>query len=181
MLLSEVVEEITEKSPINLSPASIVRKVSQLRKQIIRNYCSDIDESALDLEEGLAQYPLPCSQDRIKEVTVKGCRYDRGSLGDSVPCQYYYILNETIGIYPTPTETVEEGILIFHAKNPTDLTLGDMNDEAGLNEYDMLLVWGVLQDVDPDKQVYKNRYNELFTEYWAANQSVDRSTVKGRW
>jgi hypothetical protein len=181
MLLSEVVDEIVEKWPsgVEIHMPSVIRKISQLRRQLIRNYCTKIDTSTTDLLENVPEYPLPCDQSDIKEVVVNGCPYVRGSLGALVPSQYYYILNQTIGIYPTPKITVTEGLMLFHTKSTRDLTMGDLSSEAGLDkDYDMLLVYGVLKDVD-DK--YLIQYNELFKGYWSANLTPDQSVVEGRW
>lgn len=182
MLLSEVVEEIAEKSPHYLSDPSIVRKVNVLRNQLKRSHSTDNFTSSLDLESGLAQYPLPGPQGNIKEVVVNGCPYPRSELGAKSPSHYYYILSGTIGIYPTPTIDVKGGIKIFRTEAKDNLSIGGMNDEVGLDpEYDMLLVWGVLKDIDPNNESFKNRYNELFQGYWAASLSVDSSVVRGRW
>jgi hypothetical protein len=181
MLLSEVVNKITEKWPagVNLSIPSVISDVSELRRRLIRNYCTDIDTSTTDLLEDTPEYPLPCAQSDIKEVVVNGCPYVRGSLGSSVPCQYYYILDNTIGIYPTPTTTVTEGLMIFHTKSTKELTQGDWNVDAGLDkDHDMLLVYGVLKEIDPK---YKVQYDELFSSFWSANLTPDNSVIRGRW
>ena len=78
MLLQEVVEEIIEKTPDNkLSIPSILRKVTQVRDGIIRNYGpgqrqSDVIVSTMDLVEGVVQYPLPCPPGSVIDVDVKG-------------------------------------------------------------------------------------------------------------
>lgn len=181
MKLYEVVEEIIEKSPHTLSDVSVVRKVNTLRNQLIQSNSTDITTSTLDLETNLAEYPLPCPQQNIKEVVVNGCPYERSELGAVSPCEYYYILSGTIGIYPTPKVDVMEGVQIFHTDALGELSIGDMEAEVGLKNYDMLIVWGVLKDIDPGNEKFEKPYDRLYPNYWASTLSVDRSVIRGRW
>jgi hypothetical protein len=77
MLLQEVVEEIQEKAPNFISPQSIIRKITNVRDNLIRNYGPAQQQSnpvvtELDLINGKAQYPLPCPPGNIVNVDVKG-------------------------------------------------------------------------------------------------------------
>ena len=76
--MQDVVDEIIEKTPDNmLSVPSILRKITQIRDNLIRNYGASQREtetivSSLDLISGQSQYPLPCPQGNVVDVDVKG-------------------------------------------------------------------------------------------------------------
>jgi len=82
MIVQDVVEEIIEKlnwsNPNHgMSIHSILRKITQVRDDIIRNSGgaqrqSEAVVTQLDLLQGQAQYPLPCPPGNVVEVTVKG-------------------------------------------------------------------------------------------------------------
>jgi hypothetical protein len=78
MLLQEVVDEIIEKTPDNmLSIPSILRKITQVRDNLIRNFTpaqqqSDVIVTTLDLQKDVSQYPLPCPPGSVIDVDVKG-------------------------------------------------------------------------------------------------------------
>lgn len=82
MIVSEVVEEITEKlnwaNPnYGLSMNSILRKITQVRDDLIRNYGPAQRQSEpiltqYDLLQGQSEYPLPCPPGNVIDVDVKG-------------------------------------------------------------------------------------------------------------
>lgn len=80
MNVQDVIEEIQEKSPNFLSVTSILRKITNVRDNLIRNYGpaqqqSDVIVSTLDLLEGVSEYPLPCPPGNVVDVDVKGLWY----------------------------------------------------------------------------------------------------------
>lgn len=82
MNVQDVVDEIIEKlnwtNPNHgLSVESIIRKITQVRDDLIRNYGpaqqqSEVTVTQFDLVQDLAQYPLPCPAGNVIEVEVKG-------------------------------------------------------------------------------------------------------------
>ena len=79
MLLLEIVEEILEKvgegPGRSLSMPSIIRKVDQKQKQILRQYGYNNDDVAvMDILAGIGEYPLPCAPGNITSVYVNNQR-----------------------------------------------------------------------------------------------------------
>lgn len=80
MLVKDVVEEIIEKLPSNtVSIQSILRKITNVRDTLIRNYGpaqrqSDAIVSELDLLQGIGEYPLPCPPGNVVDVEILGTR-----------------------------------------------------------------------------------------------------------
>jgi len=85
MILRDVVEEITERMnwanpDYALSMQSILRKITQVRDDLIRNYGGAQRQSEpivtqYDLIKDKSQYPLPCPPGNVVDVDVKGLWY----------------------------------------------------------------------------------------------------------
>jgi hypothetical protein len=188
MLLKDVVEEISEKSPNFLSPASIVRKVTQVRDRLIRLYGSAQQQveavcTGIDLKKDQAQYILPCPPSSVTDVTVLiNDRYKRLVYrqyhNDSIK-PYYYFQAGKIGFVPTPDKDVTMGIKIFHTPVLAELTINDFESPTGFDpDYDMLLVYGVLREI---AQGYEETYQTLLMEYKTASNGFEKYSVDERW
>lgn len=188
MLLKDVVEEITEKSPNFLSPASIVRKITQVRDRLIRLYGSAQQQvesvcTGIDIKKDQAQYVLPCPPSNVVDVDVllynewrrlKLRQYHNESIQP-----YYYFQSGKIGFVPTPEEDITMGIKIFHTPVLQELTLNDFDNPTGFEpDYDMLLVYGVLREI---AQGYEEMYQSLLVEYKTACNGFEKYSVDERW
>jgi hypothetical protein len=193
MRVSDVVEEIIEKSPHTLSPASILRKITQVRDRLLRNLGSAQQQSetvctAIDLVKDQASYTLPCPQSAVTEVTTLiDDRYIRLPLrqfhNDSIK-PYHYFQAGQIGIVPTPDTDVPYGIKIFHAPVLYPLRVEDMDKDTEFDpDYDMLLVYGVLREITSgsEAQEYSVKYDQLYIEYQSATNGYERYSVDERW
>lgn len=182
MLLSEIVEEIAEKSDNYLSPQSIIRKINFIKGNLIRNYSNnDLVVSQMDVEEGLAQYPLIVPAGSIRSVMVDDCPYPLRRLNESPYSRYYYLLSGTIGISPTPIEDIPGGLRIFHERVSRQLTINDMNGEPDFDsEYHMLFVYGVLAEIHKggESSEYKAKYEDLLREYLIANADPENPQIR---
>lgn len=200
MLLKDVVEEITEKSPNFLSPASIVRKVSQVRDRLVRNFGSAQQQSnvictAIDLVKGKALYVLPCPPGNVVDVDVKMESFHNDNDGwRRIPLRqfnerlkekpYYYFSGDRIGIVPNPEVDTPEGIKIFHAEVLRELTLADMDGPTGFDpDFDMVFVYGVLKEITSGKESeeFDYKYRQVLNEYETATNGYERYSVTERW
>ncbi|MGR6546269.1 phage adaptor protein [Paenibacillus tundrae] len=203
MLLKDVVEEITEKSPNFLSPASIVRKVSQVRDRLVRNLGSaqqqsDVVCTAIDLVKDKALYVLPCPPSNVVDVDVMMSSYNvyhNDNYGwKRIPLRqfnerlkekpYYYFSGDYIGIVPNPEVDTPQGIKIFHAEVLRSLTLADMDGPTGFDpDFDMVLVYGVLKEITSGKESeeFDYKYRQVLNEYETATNGYERYSVTERW
>ncbi len=199
MNVQEVLEEIIEKLPDNrYSVPSILRKVTQTRDEIIRNFTADQQQSesivsALDLLEGQAEYPLPCPPKNIAEVEIRTSlndeyphwmRLDRRQFDNHYRHPYYYLLSGSIGIHPMPTVTIERGIKIFHVPVLEAITVEGLNGPTGFDpNFDMVLVYGVLKEFThgPQSKEFSDKYDMWMQKYRFANSGYGDFVVKGRW
>ncbi|WP_419890728.1 hypothetical protein [Paenibacillus xylanexedens] len=193
MKVSDVVEEIIEKSPHTLSPASILRKITQVRDRLLRNLGSAQQQSetvctAIDLVKDQPAYTLPCPQSAVTEVTMMRddvyVRLPLRQFHNASIQPYHYFQAGQIGIVPTPSVDVAYGIKVFHAPVLYPLRLEEMNKDTGFDpDYDMLLVYGVLREITSGNEAeeYNNKYLQLYTEYQSASNGNERYVVDERW
>lgn len=194
MLLHEVVEEIVERAPENYrSVPSILRKITQVRDQIIRNYGpaqqqSEPVVSTFDILVGQSQYPLPCPAGNVVDVDIyvygKWRRLEYRQFDERYKGAYYYFLNGTLGIVPVPTEDIGRGLKIFHTPVLPSLSVNDMNGLTGFDpNFDMVLVFGVLKDITTgsEQSQYRQQYEQWLYDYQTANSGWERYVVKERW
>ncbi|MFB5761031.1 phage adaptor protein [Paenibacillus medicaginis] len=193
MKVSDVVEEIIEKSPHTLSPASILRKITNIRDRLLRNLGSAQQQSetvctAIDLNKDQASYTLPCPQSAVTEVTMlvddRYIRLPLRQFHNASIKPYHYFQAGQIGIVPTPQEDVPYGIKVFHAPVLYPLRLQDMDKDTGFDpDYDMLLVYGVLREITSgaEAQEYSAKYDQLYIEYQSASNGYERYSVDERW
>lgn len=114
-------------------------------------------------------YPIPCPITAIEMVLVGGTEYLLRDVNESEAGQFYYYMDGSIGIYPSPEQDIQDGLMVFHYKVPRRLGLNDMNAEPDLDpDYRMLLVWGVAKDVTEnaqDKASFRGEYSSLLLDY----------------
>ncbi|WP_339211899.1 hypothetical protein [Paenibacillus sp. FSL L8-0333] len=200
MKVSDVVEEIIEKSPHFLSPQSILRKVTAVRDRLLRQSTAAQRQSgtictAIDLHKGQIEYVLPCSPDSVVDVDVRVSAYRGGDCKDyrrislrqfdqKANKSYYYFTAGKIGIMPVPEYDTAYGIKIFHLPVLNPLTFEDMEGDTGFDpDYDMLLVYGVLREITSGNEAQENntKYLQLLADYTAANSGYETHEVKERW
>lgn len=189
MLLLEIVEEILEKvgegPGRSLSMPSIIRKVDQKQKQILRLYGYNNDDVAvLDILAGIGEYPLPCAPGNITSVYVNNERIPLRQRNNYMMGTYYYLLDGTIGLHLnqslSPAEDLLQGLKIFHKHVPTALEVGTLNVPPEIEEdYHMLLVYGVLIDIaEPSMRgFYKAEYDDLLQDYVFATRDPESTQV----
>jgi hypothetical protein len=185
MLLSEAVDEVLEKSPAKFPMQSIIRKIDQVRNRLLRMYGKDIVPYRFDLLEGQAEYPWPLPMGAITNVLVQGVKYDFGQLNAYGRSRYYYFLNSSIGIYPTPAETIPEGVTVFYKRTLAPLTVNDLNGEVGFDtDYDMLVVYGALKDIAKGNEAaeYSSKYDDLLSDFLRAGTTPEPYQIQvGDW
>jgi hypothetical protein len=193
MLLKDVVEEITEKAPNFLSPASIVRKVTQVRDRLIRQsngaqQQSDTVCTGIDIKANQAQYILPCPAGNVVDVDIfwnnQWRRIPLRQFNQPSDKPYYYFQSGMIGLVPEPDQDVPTGLKIFHLPVLPPLSLNSMDYPTGFDpDYDMVLVYGVLREITNgnEAQEYDAKYQQLLMDYNTANSGWESYAVNERW
>lgn len=189
MLVSDVVEEIQEKLPNHLSPQSILRKITQIRDRLIRQSGSAQQQSetvcsGIDYNPGQSLYMPPCPAASISEVVFLQnddvIRLPYRQFHNESLKPYYYVQAGLIGVVlPTGMESIKGLMKIFHLPVLPPLTLSDMDSSTGFDpDYDMLLVYGVLREIDSN---FEDNYQQLLNEYKTVNNGYEKHSIDERW
>lgn len=207
MLVKDVVAEIQEKVPNNLTPDSILRKITMVRDKLIRTAGSwqqqtDNIASTYDIIAGEPFYPLPAPTGNIEEIMIYDTVFRQpytengGQWRRCLPQKqfnqdaysylrpYYYFEAGNICIVPTPSFDMAYGIKIFHRPVLNPLTTADMNGPTGFDpNFDIVLVYGVLREITNGSmaQEMDAKYQEALQDYKNANNGGETYAVKSRW
>lgn len=170
MKLQEILEEIAEKYPHNLSNASVIRKINNVQNELFRTSFRQTTSSVYGLQKDVFIYTLPFPFNQLTDVVVNGVELPyqdtkQQSVGGSF---YYFIGRDGLGIFPTPTKDDVTGLELFYYMSPTQLTEADLNVVPDLDkDFHMLLVYGALVQIAENYtdvamvNNYTVKYNDL--------------------
>ncbi|KAF6564530.1 hypothetical protein G9G63_10335 [Paenibacillus sp. EKM202P] len=177
MKLQEILDEIAEKYPHDLSDESVIRKINTVQNELFRTTFRINTVWQDDILSDVFIYPLPCSPTNVIDVLVNDQEYMYQDVkkGSNEPF-YYFTDGDDLGIYPTPEDDCQGGLMIFYYREPAQLTVSDMNTAPDLDrDFHMLLVYGTLVQIAEnfnDVAMVNNftvRYNGLIEEFQKSN------------
>jgi len=176
MNLEEIINMIALKYPHTYSVPSIIAMVNNAQQRIFRTMYKPKTAKVYDLLAGNPFYPIDFPPENIIDVVVNGKEYPHQNIQYAAQPYYYYITDETsLGIYPTPTEDVTQGLMVFHYKEPN--TLSQITDVPELDPaWHMLLVYEVCKElamIDKDERVnlFVAEINELKRQFYTSRPS----------
>lgn len=180
MKLNEIIAEIAEKYPHDLSNDSVIRKINLIQNELFRTTFLVKTMAIYHLKKGIFAYKLPIPRTNLLNVVVQGQEYMyQDSKRESNIPFYYFIGTDGIGIYPTPDKDVNKGLSLFYYKYPKQLTTTDLEAVPELDQdFHMLLVYGALVQIcEAYNEVqminnYTSKYNGLIEEFKNANDDV---------
>ncbi len=180
MTLQEILDEISEKYPHNMSNDSVIRKINLIQNELFRTTFRVKTIAIFNIQKDVFAYTLPFPRSNISDVVVEGQEYIyQDSKKESNIPFYYFVGNTGIGIYPTPKEDVESGLSMFYYMSPTQLTDTDLTVTPDLDkDFHLLLVYGALVQIAEaynDVTMVNNftsKYNGLITEFHKANDET---------
>ncbi|WP_028589430.1 phage adaptor protein [Paenibacillus massiliensis] len=180
MQLHEILEEISEKYPHGLSNDSVIRKINQVQNELFRTTWRIRSMAIFNLQTNVFAYKLPFPQTSLLSVVINGMEYmyQDSKHKSNIPF-YYFIGTDGLGIYPTPTEDIENGISMFYYITPTQLSTADLSATPELDaDFHMLLVYGALVQIcEAFNDVamvnnYTAKYNGILEEFHKANDET---------
>lgn len=173
MTLQEIIDSIMRKYPHSFSNTDVVGMINIIQKQLFRTIYKPETATTYDLIVDNPFYPIDYSPQSIIDVVVGGTEYPRLNIASASLVRYYYITDDnTIGIYPTPTEDVTNGLTVFRYKEPALLTASNLSAEPDFdNAWHMMFVYAVCKELaenalDADRvNGFVMQYNSLESEY----------------
>lgn len=180
MKLQEILDEIAEKYPHGMPNDSVIRKINQVQNELFRTTFRVKTMSIYNLQKDVFAYKLPFPFTNLSDVVVEGREYvyQDSKLESNIPF-YYFIGQDTIGLYPTPDKDVPEGLALFYFRSPSQLTENDLDAVPDLDkDFHMLLVYGALVQIAeafndaPMVNNFASRYNGIIEEFHKANDET---------
>lgn len=180
--LQEILNMIEMKYPHSYDNSQVVTIINDIQRRIYRTMYRPETATAYDIIAGNPSYPVTYSPENIIDVVVNGKEYPFQNIKYDSQSYYYYITDDnSIGIYPTPTEDATGGLTVFHYKNPAALTSGDLSVTPDLDSaWHMLLVVGACRElavIARDAQsinmvsVFAREYNDLERQFYRSRQA----------
>lgn len=141
MTLQEILNTIKLKFPHSYENSDIIPMVNDAQRLIFRTMYKPVTATVYDLLADNPFYPVSFSPENITDVVVQGREYPYQNIKYDSQCYYYYITDDNcIGLYPTPTEDVTNGMTVFRYKEPQPLS--NLSDFPELDQtWHMMLVY----------------------------------------
>ncbi|UKS25026.1 hypothetical protein LOZ80_25960 [Paenibacillus sp. HWE-109] len=155
MTLQEILNEILEKYPHPLSQDNIIGKINTLLKEFFRTIYKPIVTTSYDLLADNPYYPITYSPSKVIDIVVNGIEYDSLNIKGKASTNWYWFTDDNcIAVYPTPTEDVAGGLVVFRYKEPMVLSSSNLGAIPDFDhDFHMLIVYRIC------KQLAEN-YNE---------------------
>lgn len=176
MVLQDILDEIAEKYPHGLSNDSVIRKLNREQNKLFRTVFRERATAIYTLQKDVFVYTLPIPRTNVDAVLVLGQPYLHQSVVKRSNAPFYYFEGKTgLGIYPTPTENIVNGLILFYFRYPTQLSVADLTAVPELDvDFHMLLVYSALVEICETFQDtamvnnYTSKYNGLIGEFQEA-------------
>jgi hypothetical protein len=145
--LQEILNMISLKYPHGYENSDIITMLNDIQRRIFRALYKPETATTYDLIADNPFYPISFSPENIIDVVIEGTEYPYQNIKYDAQSYYYYITDDnSIGIYPTPTEDVSDGLTVFHYKEPS--TLVNLSDTPELDPaWHMMLVYHVCREL----------------------------------
>ena len=182
MTLDEIIRMIAMKYPHSYDVERIIVMVNNAQQRIFRTMYKPKTAKVYDLLAGNPFYPIDFPPENIIDVVVNGKEYPHQNIQYAAQPYYYYITDESsLGIYPTPTEDVIQGLMVFHYKEPN--VMSQVTDVPELDPvWHTMLVYEVCKElalIDRDERagLFVSELNELKRQFYASRPSRPHQTL----
>lgn len=175
MTLQEILDMVALKYPHALTYAQVISMVNDVQRRIFRTIYKPITADVYDVIADNPFYPVDYSSpsQTTLDVVVNGKEYPYQDINLSSQSYYYYIEDDnTIGLYPTPTESITAGLTVFHYKDPATLTESSPGSSPDFDaDWHMIIVYRVcrqIAEIAQDGDMVQNftaDINTIETEY----------------
>lgn len=149
MNVQEILETVAFKYPHSYANGDIIKIINRVQKELFRRLFKPESAAQCDIIADNPFYPIDFPPQNIIEVVVNGVEYKPKTVADRASRRFYYVEdNNTLGIFPTPTEDAVSGLVIFRYMEPTELTTSDLGTEPDFDSaWHMLIVYRVCKEL----------------------------------
>lgn len=188
MTLQEIINTVMMKYPHSYTNEDVVSIINRVQVELFRTIFKPHTATQIDLIADNAFYVLSFSPKRIIGVVVNGCDYPLENISNPRSKQFYYEEDlDSIGIYPTPTESTSGGLVIFRYIDPKPLSVSNL---AAVPEFEpawhMMIVYRVCKEIAEDARDtdmvngFITQINGLEVDYFR-DITYEPTSVDERW
>lgn len=190
MTLQEIINMADRKYPNALTTAQKVSILNEFQRQLFRTIYKKETATTWDIVTDQYLYPLHFNKGKVIDITVKGSDgyndYDYEANADSeTDSPYYYLYENSIALYPTPTANVTAGLMVLHYVEPNELLSSALTETPDFDkDFHMILVYGLLIEMAEDDQRidmvngFTSKYNGLLEEFKDANPEPELPPIR---
>lgn len=149
MNLQSILDNVMRRYPHSFENSIIIGMINDIQERLFRTIYKPETAITYDLLADNPFYPILYSPENIIDVVVNGKEYPFKNIASSSQGNFYYITEDnSIGIYPTPTEDATNGLTVFRYTEPKVLTVNDLAIEPDFDKaWHMLIVYAVCQEL----------------------------------
>lgn len=150
MTVEEILTAVSEKYPHSYDTVNIISKINMVQAELFRTLYRPETASFIDLISDNPFYVVTFDPGNIISVVVNGQEYPRSNIKNNVaPSFFWYVLdNDTIGIYPTPTMDIQDGITVFRYVEPKRLTVDNLESSPDFDSaWHPIIVYRVCKEL----------------------------------
>lgn len=186
MILQDILAEILEKYPNAPEQSSIIRKINVLQKELFRTIYKPIVTTQYDLIAENPFYGITYSPSKVIDVVVNSVEYVSVNIKGKADANFYWFTDDDcIGLYPTPSEDIADGMTIFRYKEPRFLADSDLNIEPDFDrDFHMLIVYRICKQLAENNKQYDVaadftvEVNKLMQDFEKGKQEPDYRQIQ---
>lgn len=178
MTLQEVLDTIKMKYNHSYSNDQVVTMLNNIQTRLFRTLYKPETATIFDIIADNPFYPVDFPPENIFDVVVNGSEYPKQNIKYQSYNRYYYITEDNcIGLYPTPTEDITDGLTVFRYMDPDTLSASNLGSIPSLDPaWHMLLVYHVCRElavIDKNDlfQVFATEITDLEKQFHKSNRS----------
>lgn len=184
MNVQEILDEIMEKYPHPLTETNIISKINTLQKELFRTIYKPIVSTQYDIIADNPFYTVTFSPSKIIDVVVDGEEYESINIKGKAPTKWYWITDDNcIGLYPTPTEDIPDGLTVFRYKEPAVLTSATDTPDFD-HDFHMIIVYRICKQLAENYKEYDiangfvSQLNSLLEDFNKGKQDPDYRQIQ---
>lgn len=183
MTVTQIITQADLRFPNSVDNSDKFTILTNIQSELFRTIYKKKTFTSYDIVAGLAYYPLDFDIAKVINVLVDDEEYDWEDNNDREASEpYAYAYENSVVIYPTPDEDIDDGLLIWHFEEPDAIaTLIQTPQFDG--DFHMILVHLLCRDLaeitgkDDRAEYFQMKANEKIKEFEGTNPEPELAPI----
>lgn len=183
MTVQQLFDQAQLRYPNSVENSDKFTILSNIESELFRTIYKKKTFTSWDVVADLAYYPLDFDIAKVINVLVDEVEYDWEDNNDREAEEpYAYAYENSVVLMPTPTESIDDGLLVWHFQQPTTITtVGQTPNFDG--DFHMILVHLLCRDLaeidgkDDRAEYFQMKANEKIKEFEKTNPEPTLSPI----